>query len=228
MQTSFDAGQPDGENQSLSLAISADGTPELGKRYTVQARCGIAVKIKQGQTLSIENTQGTQVCDFWAFSAENIEEYLSMEHLHTSLNSTIPKVGDSLASNTRRPLLTITEDTSPGIHDTIVAACDHHRYQQLGCTEYHDNCTDNLRMALMAIGLRAPAIPAPFNLWMNVPVARDGTIQWLAPVSKPGDRMKFRAETDTIAVMSACPQDITPVNGEGCEPVELHFCVEAA
>ncbi|MES0884388.1 urea carboxylase-associated family protein [Roseibium sp. SCP14] len=227
MQFKFDPGQPDGENQSLSVAISADGTPELGKRYMVPARCGVAVRVKRGQLLSVVNPHGTQVCDFWAFCSENIEEYLSMEHLHTSLNSIIPKVGDNLVTNARRQLLTLIEDTSPGVHDTVVASCDHQRYQQLGCTDYHDNCTDNLRMALTAIGLRAPAVPAPFNLWMNIPVDSDGSIQWLAPVSKPGDRMVFRAEMDTIAVMSACPQDITPVNGDDCEPVELHFGVEA-
>ena len=150
-----------------------------------------------------------------------------MEHVHTSLNSIMPKVGDDLVTNNRRTIMTIVEDTSPGVHDTIIASCDHQRYQQLGCSEYHDNCADNLRMAMIAIGLKAPAIPAPFNLWMNIPVDERGTTQWLAPVSKPGDRMVFRAEMDMIAVMSACPQDMTPVNGEDCDPVELHFEVRA-
>ncbi len=123
-------------------------------------------------------------------------------------------------------MLTIVEDTSPGVHDTVIASCDHQRYQQLGCTEYHDNCADNLSMALSVIGRELPLIPAPFNLWMNIPVAQDGSIQWLAPVSSAGDTIKFRAEMDLIAVMSACPQDITPVNGDDCDPVELHFKVD--
>jgi uncharacterized protein YcgI (DUF1989 family) len=37
----------------------------------------------------------------------------------------------------------------------------------------------------------------------------------------------MRAEMDIIAVMSACPQDVTPVNGRDCVPSELHFRVEA-
>jgi uncharacterized protein YcgI (DUF1989 family) len=36
----------------------------------------------------------------------------------------------------------------------------------------------------------------------------------------------MRAETDIIAVMSACPQDLTPVNGDGLAPTELHFRIE--
>ena len=225
MTTMFNPALPDGENGTLDAAISPDGTAHQGARYVVPARNGVAVRVKKGQRLEVQNTHGTQVCDFWAFSAENLHEHMSMEHVHTSLNSIFPKVGDALVSNERRTLLTLIEDTSPGVHDTVIASCDSHRYQQLGCTEYHDNCTDNLRMALIAIGLQAPAIPAPFNLWMNIPVARDGSIQWLAPVSGPGDRMVFQAETDIIAVMSACPQDITPVNGDDCAPCELHFCV---
>ncbi len=227
MTLSFDPGRPDGENRSPLFAVSPDGTPELGRRYEIAARCGVAVRVQKGQLLEVQNTHGTQVCDFWAFCADEIQEYMSMEHVHTSLKSIFPKVGDSLVTNNRRTLMAIIEDTSPGIHDTIIASCDHQRYQQLGCTAYHDNCADNLRLAMIAVGLRAPAIPAPFNLWMNIPVGDDGAIQWVAPVSKPGDRMVFKAELDMIAVMSACPQDLTPVNGVDCDPLELHFLVKA-
>ena len=215
-----------GKNDSLSIAISETGMPQTGKLYAVQARCGVAVIVKQGQMLRVINTHGTQVCDFWAFAADNTQECLSMHHVHTALNSIFPKTGDQLVSNYRRQMLTIMEDTSPGVHDTVIASCDHPRYQQLGCTEYHDNCADNLHMAMMAIGKQAPIVPAPFNLWMNIPVADDGSIQWLPPVAKPGDRMVFRAEMDVIAVMSACPQDITPINGSECMPTELHFSVD--
>ncbi len=225
MNDLFDPSKHNGENDTLKSAISVDGTPELGTMYRLAARNGVAVRVKKGQTLTIVNTIGTQVCDFWAFVDGNLDEYLSMDHLHTALNSIFPKVGDALVTNFRRPLMTIIEDTSPGVHDTIIACCDHQRYQQLGCTEYHDNCADNMRMAVLAIGQRAPTVPAPFNLWMNVPVSSEGKIKWSAPVSMPGDSMSFKAEIDAIAVLSACPQDITPVNGEGCEPSELHFSV---
>ena len=83
-------------------------------------------------------------------------------------------------------------------------------------------------MALNAIGLETPVIPAPFNLWMNVPIAPDGSTHFASPVAKPGDRMTFRAETEVIAVMSACPQDLTPVNGVGVAPDILQFEVSDA
>lgn len=186
----------------------------------------MAVRVKAGELLTITNPVGYQVCDFWIFNVDDLQEYSSMEHLHTSILSLFPKVGDGVISNLRRALMTITEDTSPGIHDTVIASCDHARYQQLGVEHYHNNCTDNLRQALIAIGLRAPAVPAPFNLWMNVPVQPDGTLSFEPPVSKPGDHMRFRAEMDVVAVMSACPQDVTPVNGEGTSPAGLSFQVD--
>jgi hypothetical protein len=44
-------------------------------------------------------------------------------------------------------------------------------------------------------------------------------------VSKPGDYVVLRAEMDVVMAFSACPQDILPINGVGCKPVEAHFQV---
>jgi uncharacterized protein YcgI (DUF1989 family) len=83
-------------------------------------------------------------------------------------------------------------------------------------------------MSLIAIGLRAPRIPAPFNIWMNVPVKPDGSTSFEPPASRAGDRISLRAEENLIAVMSACPQDMTPVNGVGVAPDILQFSVANA
>lgn len=224
--TAFDPATPDGKNASLTSAVSPDGTPVPGTRYTVPARCGVAVRLATGQRLTVINTHGTQVGDFWAFNAACLDEYMSMEHMHSFSRSIFPKAGDDLVTNRRRAILSFEEDTSSGVHDTVIAACDKDRYALLGCQDYHDNCTDNLRLALIAIGLRAPAIPAPFNLWMNIPVAADGACQFLPTVSRPGDRVAFRARMDCIAVVSACPMDLVPINGPGGKVMDLAFQVD--
>ncbi|MEL6683543.1 MAG: urea carboxylase-associated family protein [Pseudomonadota bacterium] len=225
---SHDVSIPDGSNDTLKIAVSSNGVADIGRRVTIPARCGIAIRLSKGQVLSITNPSGHQVCDFFAFSSDNLNEHLSMAHLHTSLGSIFPRVGDTLVSNQRAPLLTITEDTSPGVHDTVIACCDHARYRELGCDGYHDNCADNLRIALMAIGLKAPLIPAPFNIWMNVPLSVDGSTSFQPPVARAGDQISLRAENEIIAVMSACPQDMTPVNGQGVAPGPLEFIVLAS
>ena len=58
---------------------------------------------------------------------------------------------------------------------------------------------------------------------MNIPVVEDGRIEWRAPVSKPGDFVVLRAELDCIVAMSACPQDILPINGVNRRPTEAHY-----
>ena len=226
MTSGFSIATPQGTNATLDSAVSADGIPKKERCYQIAPRTGRAVRLKTGDTLTIENPHGHQVCDFWAFCDPDIVEHLSMAHTHTALESIVPTVGDVLVTNNRTSMLAFIEDTSPGVHDTVIAACDAMRYRQLGAEGYHDNCTDNLRMALAAIGLSLPAIPAPFNVWMNIPIAPDGSTRWAAPVSRPGDLVRFEALVDCVAVMSACPQDMTAVNGVGVTPSELRFSVK--
>jgi len=195
----------------------------MSELVTIPARHGKAARLAKGQSIRIVNTHGNQVVDTWAFNAADLHEFMSMEHARAYIDRIRPKVGDPIASNRRRPILTLTEDTSPGVHDTLIAACDIWRYRYLGCKEYHRNCTDNLREAMAELGLVPPECPSPLNLWMNIPVVDNDGIQWLPPVSRPGDYVVLRAEMDCIVAMSACPQDMIPING--FNPVEAHFLV---
>ncbi|WP_282605919.1 urea carboxylase-associated family protein [Pelagibius sp. Alg239-R121] len=215
--------QPDGSNPTAGNPISPDGVPQPGQDYLIPARQGRAMRLKRGQSLTIINPQGHQVCDFFAITEDSPAEFLSMEHCRTALGRITVKTGDRLVTNRRRALIEITEDSSPGVHDILIAACDHTRYQQLGCRDYHDNCADNFRMSLAAIGVTPLHVPCPFNIWMNVPVVQGGAFDWAAPVSKPDDYVVLQALEDCIAVMSACPQDMTSVNGVGTAPAELVF-----
>lgn len=189
------------------------------------ARRGKAVRLARGQALRIVNTHGQQVVDSWAFNADDLGEFMSMEHLRQVINRIIPRVGDPLATNHRRPILTLIEDTSPGIHDTLMAACDIYRYRNLGGADDHDNCTDNLFAAMAELGLRPPECPSPLNLWMNIPVVDGVQVEWRAPVSRPGDHVVLRAELDCVVALSACPQDMVPINGTAMRPTEAHYQV---
>jgi hypothetical protein len=189
----------------------------------IPARRGVAAYIRKGQHLKMINTHGTQVVDTWAFKADDLHEFMSMEHSRPHILKIIPKVGDTMLSNQRRPILTMIEDTSPGIHDTIVAACDRYRYKFLGVEDYHDNCTDNLAEGMARLGLLPPEVPSPLNMWMNIPVRPDHSIDFLPTVSKPGDYVLLRAEMDLVMAFSACPQDILPINST--MPKDCHFLI---
>lgn len=196
-----------------------------GELMEIPARRGKAVRLAKGQRIKMINTHGTQVVDTWAFTAEDLHEFMSMEHTRPHIGKIIPAAGDIMYSNRRRPILTFLEDSSPGIHDTIIAACDRHRYKFLGVEGHHDNCEDNLFAAMQELGLTPPEVPSPLNMWMNIPVKPDHSIGWEAPVCKPGDYVVLRAEMDVVMAFSACPQDILPINGVACRPVEAHFQV---
>jgi uncharacterized protein len=189
----------------------------------IPARRGKAVRVRSGQTIKVINSRGQQVVDTWAFNADDLVEFMAMEHSRVTLGRIIPGIGDRLVTNRRRPILTLVEDTSGGIHDTLFAACDRWRYELLGCTEYHDNCTDNLAAALAALGLQPPQTPAPLNLFMNIPVVDGNRVEVRPPVSTPGSYVALRAAMDCVIAFSACPQDLLPVNGLAMRPTEAHF-----
>ena len=196
-------------------------------REIIPARKGKAGRLERGQLVRVINTHGQQVVDTWAFNAADLSEFMSMEHTRTALARVMVATGDVLVTNRRRPILTIVVDTSPGIHDTLLAACDSYRYEQLGCIGFHDNCTDNLTAALAELDVATTRTPGPLNLFMNIPVASGGELSFQPPVSRAGDYVLLRAEMDCLVAFSACPQDMVPINGVDCVPTEAHFEVLA-
>jgi len=179
----------------------------------VPARRGKATYLKQGQSIRIINTHGEQVVDTWAFTAGMLTEFMSMEHTRASLTKLIPQVGDGLYTNRRRKILTMTEDSSRGDHDTLMAACDSERYILLGVKEYHDNCTDNLFAAMQALGLTPPECPSPLNLFMNIP--------WTPGVRSPSTRRPPSRGTSS-------PCGLSSIASWRCRPARRTSCRSTA
>ena len=157
--------------------------------------CGSAhTHLHAGQSIRITQSEGPQVVDTWAFCAPLKDPdvfptytYLSPSHTRSKLLKLNLSVGDNLVSNNRSPVLTLTEDTTPGIHDLLFAACDPYRYAQLGVPQgtYHASCVDSLRAELGQLRISSGLlegldpmppglIPDPVNLFMNVPVVKLG------------------------------------------------------
>ena len=191
------------------MTKSAD-VPSIEK-ITIPACHGKAALVKRRQHIKVINTHGTQVVDTWALNADNTGEFMSMEHCRVAWERIGPSKGDTMVTNRRRPILKIVEDSASGTHDTLLAACDCYRYQQLGSKEYHRNCADNFWEALVEVGMKPIELPSPFNLWQNTPVESGGVIRPNPPVSKKGDYILLRAEMDLVICFSACPQDITSI-----------------
>ena len=174
---------------------------------------GRAFTLKKGESIQITNIEGSQVVDLWAFSTMDSNEFLSNEHTRSCLEKLIPTIGDCLYSNLRREIIKLVGDTSAGIHDLLLSACDIQRYQLLGHVGYHRNCADNLRDALAETNVTISDVPSPFNLFENVEINEHGGLSIQPPLVKAGESVTIEACMDIILVLSSCPMDIALTNG---------------
>lgn len=190
-------------------------------QIVVPAGEGRGLTIADGTVIEIVDLDGGQVGDLWAFSADDPGELLSASHTRAALSRLFPAPGEAFVSNRRRPILTLLEDTSPGRHDMLIAACDAERYRSLGVEERHANCAENLVTACDALGILPQGVPQPVNVFMDTPVLPDGRIDWRPAATSAGDRIVLRAERDLHLVLSACPQDLVDINTGGPSPLGI-------
>lgn len=179
------------------------------------------VPLVEGQDAAVINTHGGQVVDTWVFARPNLHEHVSMEHSRTAWQRLSPRVGDPLVSTSRRSLMTLAADTSPRVHDTLIAACDRARYSALGVTGDHRTCADNLVEALASVGQEMSATPAPLNLFMDVRWDGAGALTWHPSPAGVGERVVLRPLVPVWLVVSACPMDVNAINGHHPHDVAL-------
>jgi uncharacterized protein len=194
-------------------------------RHEIPGGFSAAVLLKADRAVQLTNTHGTQTVDTWALVAADTSEFLSVEHTRRMLGRLFPRQGDALYSNRRTMLLTLERDTSGCKHDMLFACCDQWLYRFYGGPPSHRNCRDNYYEALARLGIQPEIVPNPINFWMNVPVSENEKVDLREPLSQPGDYLVLRAVVDCYIVFSACPMDITPVNGAGGKPQPVHYTV---
>lgn len=178
----------------------------------IPPREGRAVRVPAGGRFRVVDLDGKQVGDLFAFREDDITEYASAEHTRAYVDRLFPEVGEPFVTNRRRPILVFERDDSPGVHDMLCAACDPTRFEGLGVDGWHASCQENLLAAMAALGHARVEVPQPINLFMNIPVHPDGSLGWESARSAPGDSVTMRVEMDSVVVVSACPQDIVPIN----------------
>lgn len=191
-------------------------------QWVIPAGAGRAVRVGRGGQIRLTDVEGGQVGDLFAFPAAGMGEYLSASHTRTSTGRLFPRIGEQFVTDRRRPILRLVADTSPGVHDMLIAACDAERYAMLGAAE-HASCADNLRAALASLDLSTDVVPQPVNVFMNIPVEADGGLSWRPATSRPGDAITFEAVMDCVVVVSACPMDLNSINGARPTPLAVEL-----
>jgi uncharacterized protein YcgI (DUF1989 family) len=189
----------------------------------VPAREGRAVTVPQGTAFRIVDVEGKQVADLFAFNAADVEEHHSAMHTRAGVSRLFPRVGEGFITNRRRPIMTLERDDTPAVHDMLIAPCDPERYAGLGVKGWHASCRENLEIAMRTLGYDHICHPASINLFMNIPVGGEGELGWEPAPTAPGDSITLRAEMDCIVVVSACPQDIVPINDRNPTPIAIEL-----
>ena len=183
------------------------------------ARC-VARPLRRGQTLRITDLEGQQVADVIAFALPDLSDRL-WPSTTIRLNGTVYlTTGHTLYSELSRPLLTIIEDTC-GRHDMLAGSCNAEIDKVRYGVEDHRGCVENFVEAIAPWGLGRVDVPMSFNVFMNCPVEPDGSWSIVAPVSRAGDYITLRAETDVLVAISNCPQDLKPCNAGELKPLGI-------
>lgn len=191
----------------------------MGNRQIIPASQGAGLLLKRGERLRIIDPEGGQSGDLIAFSQDGSQR-LSNGRTFDYGGKIYLSTGDVIWSDRSNPMLTIVED-HVGRHDFLYSPCSIEMYRiQYGVTGYHANCYDNLRSALLELGIQPDPLPTAFNFFMNVDIVEGGRLVFAPPKSRPGDSFTVRAEMDLAIALSACPA--STCNG-GASPRPLAF-----
>jgi uncharacterized protein YcgI (DUF1989 family) len=187
----------------------------------VPAREGRGVILRAGQLLDIIDLEGHQVGDLVAWRRDDAREYMSPAHT-VSCNASIRLgVGSQLFTNRRNPIFTILRD-DVGKHDIIVPCCDPERYSRDFGQHDHPSCLRNLEQARDLLGesfdIRGEQA---WNVFMHNRVTPEGKVVTDPAAHPAGATITLRAEMDAVALLSACPQDLTPCNDFNPTPMKL-------
>ncbi|MCY3770005.1 MAG: urea carboxylase-associated family protein [Gammaproteobacteria bacterium] len=183
-------------------------------RTIIPPGCAVGVGVTSGQHVRIINTEGGQVVDTWAFNPLQTDESLSMAHSRTATYHLFFRPRDQLVSNRFNPMLTILEDSSPGTHDTLHAACSAGSNAFFGNPGPQPNCHDNLIRVMADHGHELKTVPCPWNLFEHTEVDGQMNLVDRPAAAAKGDYIELKAEQDILLVCSACPSMIGMISGD--------------
>ena len=170
----------------------------------IPPRSGTAFALMQGQTLRVVDVEGCQVADLLAFNLNDPREVISNGRTFDYEETISLGSGNSLWSNRSNPMLDIGED-QVGTHDFLLTPCSKDTFRHFYPGKpVHRGCFGNLAAALAPYGIGEDDLPTAFNVFMNVPVANDGSFQVHPPEGCAGEYTEFIARMDLLIGLTAC------------------------
>jgi uncharacterized protein YcgI (DUF1989 family) len=199
---------------SSENAMSSEKHRNPATSLAIPGYSGRGIPVQAGSAIKVINVEGTQVGDMFALLQSDPGEFLDTARTRLLTRRLFPEVGQQFYSNRYRPLLTFLADTSPGIHDSLYAACDTGLHEILGAGSNHANCHDNFLSAVRDLNLDLQHVPGPVNLFQSTPVSEDGFLSGKPSPALAGDYVELRVEEDIFFVLTACSVDVgSDING---------------
>ncbi len=198
--------------------------------FTIPRGTAMAYELAPGEKVQIIDIEGQQCSDFQVVTARSLnagrEEFIDSTATRSMVRHSYPAPGllDKFYDPQMRPILRVLQDTC-GQHDTFGLACTARGYEDRGFPG-HVNCSDNISEALAPYGVAPrggwPAINFFWRTWIDA----HHQIQTEESHSRPGDFVTMEALEPLVAVSTACPDDIDPING--WNPTDIHVRIYRA
>jgi len=188
----------------------------------VPARAPWSAVVHSGELLEIIDLHGNQAVDCLLYDAADHTRRYSAQATVAGQRNIFLGTGSVLRAADGTALMTVVAD-DVGNHDTVGGACSQEsntlRYGHH--TAHQHACVENFLAEGARWGLGKRDLVSNINWFMNVPVAADGMLGIVDGISAPGKSLTLRAETDTLVLVSNCPQINNPCNGFDPTPVRM-------
>ena len=178
--------------------------------------------VKKGQRLKLTDLEGQQAVDFLCYNNNDRSDRYSATNSVKVQGNVYVGLGSLLYSDSGIPLLEVVEDTI-GRHDTVYGCCSNTNNLLRYGVETTESCYTNFEAELAKLGMGKEAIVPNVNWFMSVPVLEDGSAGVENVVQQPNSYVTLLAKTDTLAVLSNCPQMHNPCNGYNPTPVRVEI-----
>lgn len=193
-------------------------------REIIPAGKGWMHLVKKDQVFRIVDLEGNQAVDTTFYDANHPQNHFSAVRTIVRQKNIYLTTGSILRSESDLPMLEITADKT-GRHDTLGGACSCQSNTVRYAREklYMHSCRDSflLQLSMQGEGYLKRDLAPNINFFMNVPVTKEGGLEFVDGVSAPGNYVEMKAFMDVMVLISNCPQLNNPCNAYHPTPVEV-------
>ena len=188
----------------------------------IEAKSSCSGIVKKGQRLKITDIEGQQAVDFLCYDNNDRSDRYSATNTMKVQGNIYVGLGSILYSDSGTQLLEVVEDTT-GKHNTVYGCCSNPNNLLRYGVKTTESCYTNFEIELAKNELGKDSIVPNVNWFMSVPVLEDGTAGVDNVVLQPNSYVTLLAKTDTLAVLSNCPQMHNPCNGYNPTPIQVEI-----